>query len=92
MNNSLITKQMLQDKVKNKPYIMVVSYADWCGHCKRMKDTLGSKFRNYPDLIFLSDNELASDLKDFYPHVRIFKYGKESTGSVNDLYELVKNR
>lgn len=92
MSNQLITKQMLENYVADKPDIMVVIYADWCGHCRRMKEKLGNKFRDYDDLIFLEDKSVADDLKDFYPHIRIYKYGQESTVTTDELFKRVENR
>lgn len=89
MNNQLITKEILQQYVSNKPYCMVVIYSDSCSYCRKMKIKLGSKLSNTDDLIFLEDNMIAKDLRDFYPHIRIYRYGIESTATINDLYKFV---
>lgn len=92
MDGQLITKQMIENYTKDKPMVMVVIYANWCGHCRAMKQELGSKMVNSNDLIFLEDSQIADDLKDFYPHIHIYRYGQDSTAEMADLLKFVKNK
>ena len=85
---SLITKRNIEDYAKNTEYLMVVVYAKFCVHCQNMIKKLGDKFQQYDKLIFLEDQQVDDDYKDFYPHVHIYKYGIEYDGKLDDLYNL----
>jgi thiol-disulfide isomerase/thioredoxin len=96
-NPNPITKEQVETYTYDMPYAMVVVYANWCGHCKRMKEKLGNKMPQKGQsinvggktIMFFEDNDVADDYKDFYPHVHIYEYGHESTGTLNDLYTLL---
>ncbi len=87
---SSITKSELLQYASTKPYLMVVVYADWCGHCKRMKDRLGSKMQDYQNLLFLESKQVDRSLVSKYPTVFIFENGQMREGSVDDLYHLLR--
>jgi thiol-disulfide isomerase/thioredoxin len=83
------TKRDVEEYAHDKPYLMVVVYADWCGHCKSMIDKLGNKFQQYDKLIFLEERQVNDDFKDYFPHVHIYQYGQQTEGTVDDLYNLL---
>ena len=91
MEQKLVTKEMVDKKARNMPYLMVVIYADWCGHCVQMKEKLGEYFQQYDILNFLEESEVDPELKDYFPHVHIYKNGKRQDGSLEDVYELIEN-
>lgn len=85
-----VTKEQLDAYVSDKPYHMVVMYADWCGHCKSMIKDLGSKFKQYDTLTFLESANVEDDLLDYFPHIHIYENNKRRDGSMKDLYNLLQ--
>jgi thiol-disulfide isomerase/thioredoxin len=90
MNPMPITKRDLDSYAKSVPFLVVVVYANWCPHCREMKRRLGTKMQNHEKLIFLEDNDIADDLKDHYPHVRIYENGTERDSDLDYIYKLLQ--
>ena len=87
-----VTKKMLEDYAAQYPYCMFVIYADWCGHCQNMKQKLGKYFDiNYDVILFLEEADVSKELKDYFPHIRVYENGKERDGNVEELYQLIDN-
>lgn len=89
MTSQLVSKSYLDHLARNKPFLVVVIYANWCRHCQAMKRRLGNKMQNYSNLIFCEENSVTRDLRDYFPHVRIYESGVERDGSLNDVYSLL---
>lgn len=83
------TSQDFLNECKDKPFLLVVIYADWCGHCQRMKQTLGDKFQQYDKLIFIEESNVDPALRDYYPHIRLYQNGQTKDLTVQDLYQVL---
>ncbi len=90
MNQGKVTTNELSQYAKNKPFLMVVIYANWCGHCKEMIKTLGPKMRNYDDLLFFEQKYVDDQLGIYFPRVLIYSNGVSREGTVEDLYDLLE--
>ena len=68
-------------------FLIVVIYADFCGHCRDMKQRLGRKMKNTEKIMFISDNQLDNSLKEYYPRILYYQDGKrDSDLDVEDVY------
>lgn len=86
----LISQQDIYDFVYNKPFHIIVYYANWCKHCQNMIKKLSNDdfFHNYDLITFLEESQIEDDLTSFYPNVQIFEYGYPHQGSIQDVYDL----
>ncbi|HSW76704.1 MAG TPA: protein disulfide isomerase family protein [Candidatus Saccharimonadales bacterium] len=83
----LMTLNDIEQMAKTKSFLIVVLYADWCGHCQAMKAKLGNKMRNYDKLIFVEEKAMDDKLKDHFPHILYYEDGKRQPDlTVNDVY------
>src|SRR5688572_3647298 len=57
----------IEKMAKNKKFLIVVLYADWCGHCRDMKEKLGSKMKNTDKIMFYNENTIDDSLKEYFP-------------------------
>jgi thiol-disulfide isomerase/thioredoxin len=73
--NNKYTLKNIEDMAKNKKFLIVVIYADFCGHCRDMKERLGKKMKNTDKIIFISDDKLDNSLKEYYPRILHFQNG-----------------
>ena len=84
----MTTQAEIDEYVAGHQYHIVVIYADWCGHCKTMKERLGPKFQQYNILTFLESENLDPEILDYFPHVHIYENGVRRDGSLRDVYKL----
>jgi len=84
---SKLTLKDMNELAKGKKFLIVVVYADWCGHCQEMKKRLGSKMKDTDKIIFLEDQRVDDSLKDFFPHVYYYQDGaRQNDLTVEDVY------
>ena len=84
---SKLTLKDMNELAKGKKFLIVVVYADWCGHCQEMKKRLGSKMKDTDKIIFLEDKRVDDSLKDFFPHVYYYQDGaRQNDLTVEDVY------
>ena len=77
----------IENLAKDKKFLIVVLYADWCGHCKELKQKLGSKMRNTDKIIFVEANDMDDNLKDYFPHILYYENGKKQSDlNVDNVY------
>lgn len=86
-----VTAQELDQFAKTKPFLMVVLYANWCGHCKEMIKRLGPKMRNYDELLFLEQRYVDENLAPYFPRVLIYHKGVPREGTVEDVYAVLES-
>lgn len=86
---SLITLQDLDNKYGRKPYHMVVIYANWCGACHHMIQTLGDKFDQYDLISFYESEEIADGVAPHYPYVMVYENSSQRDSNVGELYKLL---
>ena len=70
-------------KAKNSENILVWYYADWCGHCKMMKEEWDKLVESNPhvSLAKVSDNYVSpNDNIVGYPTLKLFKSNKTAAG------------
>ena len=73
---------------KNKNFLIVVLYADFCGHCADMKEKLGSKMKNTDKIMFYSDEMIDPSLTNSFPRVLYYENGeKQNDLTVDDVYD-----
>ena len=88
---SILKKIKLSDiekLAKNKPFLMVVIYADYCGFCVEMKKKLGKKMKNTDKIMFYSDDQVDQSLKEYYPRVFYYEKGEQQKDlDVNAVYD-----
>lgn len=72
---ALLTMKDFDKMAKGKKFLIVVLYADWCGHCTAMRDKLGNKMKNTDTIVFYEDGTLDESVKDYFPHVLYYENG-----------------
>lgn len=70
-----VTIKDIEGMAADKKFLIVVLYADWCGHCKDMKEKLGNKMKNTDKIVFY-ESENMDNLTDYYPRVMYFENGE----------------
>lgn len=84
---SKLTLKDIENMAKNKRFVIFVLYSNNCGHCRDMEKRLGKKMKNTEKIMFLSDDKLSDELKDFYPHVYYYQNGQRQKDlTVDDVY------
>lgn len=73
--SSLLSMKDFDTMAKGKEFLIVVLYADWCGHCQNMKTKLGNKMKNTDTIKFYNEKTLSEDVKDYYPKVLYYENG-----------------
>ena len=74
------------NKVKNSSNLLVWYYADWCGHCKMMKDEWSKFVKSKPNvsLAKVSDKYVKqTDNIAGFPTLKLYKSEKTATGKNN---------
>ena len=76
-----------------KKVAYIVVYADWCGHCKTMKQRLGDKIRGNQTVMFLEEKVVPHDLAvEGYPTVLKFVNGKRvNNANVDEVVRVLQN-
>lgn len=94
-------KIALQSLIEKYPLVVVDFYAEWCGPCKSLGQTLERVAGKYSDIVFIKVNidkhqEIASDYKvRSIPVVAFFKNGQKvytqpGAPSASDLSNLIQ--
>lgn len=87
VKSSGITLNDINQMAKGKKFLIVVLYADWCGHCQMMKKRLGRKMKDGDKIVFISDDRLDSSLKEYYPKIIYFEDSKRQKDlTVDDVF------
>lgn len=82
-----LTLKDINDMAKGKKFIIIVIYANWCGHCQEMKQRLGKKMKNTEKIVFIEENKLDNQLKEYYPRVLYYQDSKRQKDlTVDDVY------
>ena len=73
--NKLYTMKDFDQMANNKEFLIIVLYADWCGHCQQMKTKLGKKMKDTDKIKFYNEKTLDDSVKDRYPQVLYYENG-----------------
>jgi thiol-disulfide isomerase/thioredoxin len=97
MNTDLITMEQIRKNAGNKPFYMVVIYADWCRHCQDMiaeinKLSNNQKALDIQRLVFYEQNDVVPELQEYFPKIIIFRYGRQFDGTKEDLYNFIQGK
>ena len=85
-----LTLKEIENMAKNKKFLIVVLYADFCGHCADMKEKLGSKMKNTDKIMFYSDDMIDDSLKEYYPRIFYYENGERQNDlTVDDVYDYI---
>jgi len=83
-----LTLKQIEKMASDKKFLIIVLYADWCGHCQEMKQKLGNKMKDTEKIIFVESNKMDDSLKDYFPHVMYYENGKRQKDlNVENVYE-----
>lgn len=83
-----MTLKDIENMAEGKKFFIVVLYGDFCGHCRDMKERLGDKMKNTEKLIFVEANNMAEELKDYFPHVMYYENGERQKDlNVDNIYD-----
>ncbi len=83
-----LTLQDINKLAKNKQVFIVVLYADFCGHCRAMKEKLGPKMKNTDKIMFYNDKQIDESLKEYFPKIFYYENGQRQNDLiVDDIYD-----
>ncbi|SRR5258708_8985518 len=74
---NLLTMKDIENMAKNKKFLIIVLYANFCSHCRDMKEKLGNKFKNTDKIKFYEEATLDDSLKEYYPHILYYEDGEQ---------------
>lgn len=82
-----LTLKDIERMAADKKFLIVVVYADWCGHCKDMKQKLGKKMKDTEKIIFVEQQKMDG-LSDYFPRVMYFENGERQQDlTVDNVYD-----
>jgi thiol-disulfide isomerase/thioredoxin len=82
-----LTLKDVEKMAADKKFLIVVVYADWCGHCKDMKQKLGNKMKDTDKIVFVEQQKMDG-LSDYFPRVMYFENGERQNDlTVDNVYD-----
>jgi hypothetical protein len=86
--NKKLTMKDIENMAAKQKFLIVVLYADFCGHCMEMKEKLGNKMKNSEKLMFVEEHNMSDEIKDYFPHVLYFENGERQKDlNVDNVYD-----
>lgn len=87
VSNKKLTLKDIDQLAKGKPYLIVVLYADWCGHCKNLVEKLGPKMKNTDKIMFYNEDKI-DNVTTYFPRILYYENGvKQEDLTVDDVYD-----
>lgn len=89
LDNQKLTQADLNQMAKGKNFLIIVIYADWCGHCQTMMKKLGPKMKDTEKIKFIEEKN--QDVATSFPTVMYYEEGKRQDDlNVNEVYKYLK--
>jgi thiol-disulfide isomerase/thioredoxin len=86
--NKKLTMKDIETMAAKQKFLIVVLYADFCGHCVEMKEKLGKKMKNSEKLMFVEEHDMSDEIKDYFPHVLYYENGERQKDlNVDNVYD-----
>lgn len=83
-----VTLRDIEQLAKNKKFLIVVLYADWCSHCIELKKKLGPKMKNTDKIMFYNDEMIDPSLTNSFPKIMYYENGERQNDlTVDDVYD-----
>ena len=83
-----ITLKDIEEMAKNKKFLIIVLYADWCSHCSAMREKLGPKMKNTDKIMFYNDEMIDQSLTNSFPKIMYYENGERQNDlTVDDVYD-----
>ena len=83
-----LTLKDIEQMAKNKKFLIIVLYADWCSHCSAMREKLGPKMKNTDKIMFYNDEMIDQSLTNSFPKIMYYENGERQNDlTVDDVYD-----